>query len=318
MMMNPVLSRELRERMRTGKAFAVVGTFLLLLTLTAYLVYQGSTTGSGDISTDLARQTRLGRDLYEWVLFVMLGLVLFFVPALTAGSIAGERERQTLHPLQVTLLRPRGILIGKVLAGSSFMLLLLFAALPVMMVAYLLGGIRPIDGLKGVGIICVIAILLTLMVTALSALTRRVQTATLLAYGFTALLVLLGPLLYFTLRVADGSHGNDIENPPAILLALNPITIVADATAGENSSSFGNSTSTPLGFARQQVIQAKTLNDDSWFAWFPDDNFRAQFRIERRDGFPAWAVGTLGLSAIAALLSTLAVRRLRTPSETER
>ncbi len=234
MMMNPVLSRELRERMRTGRAFAVVGIFLALLTLTAYLVYQGSTT-TGDISSDLARQTRLGRDLYEWVLFVMLALVLFFVPALTAGSIAGERERQTLLPLQVTLLRPRSILVGKVLAGTSFMLLLLFASLPVMMVAYLLGGIRPLDGLKGVGIICVIAILLTLMVTALSALTRRVQTATLLAYGFTALLVLLGPLLYFTMRVADGSEGSegsDIENPPAFLLALNPITIVADAAAG--------------------------------------------------------------------------------------
>ena len=260
MMMNPVLSRELRERMRTGRAFVVVGIFLTLLTLTAYLVYQGSST-TGDISGDLARQTRLGRDLYEWVLFVMLALVLFFVPALTAGSIAGERERQTLLPLQVTLLRPRSILVGKVLAGTSFMLLLLFASLPVMMVAYLLGGIRPLDGLKGVGIICVIAILLTVMVTALSALTRRVQTATLLAYGFTALLVLLGPLLYFTMRVADGSHGNDIENPPAILLALNPISIVADATAGESLSNNGQSNNTPFAWARQQVATAKRLNN---------------------------------------------------------
>jgi len=316
MMMNPVLSRELRERMRTGRAFVVVGIFLLMLTLTAYLVYQGST-GSGDISTDLARQTRLGRDLYEWVLFVMLALVLFFVPALTAGSIAGERERQTLLPLQVTLLRPRDILVGKVLAGTSFMLLLLFAALPVMMVAYLLGGIRPLDGLKGVGIICVIAILLTLMVTALSALTRRVQTATLLAYGFTALLVLMGPLLYFTMRVADGSHGFDTENPPAVLLALNPITIVADATSGETSSNFTSNTN-PLGWARDEVVKAKGLNNDSWFAWFPDDNFRAQFRVDRRDGFPAWAVGAIGLALIAAMLSTFAIRRLRTPAEAER
>ena len=89
MMMNPVLSRELRERMRTGRAFVVIGVFLLMLTLTAYLVYQGANT-TGQIETDLARQTRLGRDLYEWVLFVMLALVLFFVPGLTAGDIAGE------------------------------------------------------------------------------------------------------------------------------------------------------------------------------------------------------------------------------------
>ncbi len=318
MMMNPVLGRELRERMRTGRAFVVIGVFLLMLTLTAYLVYQGATT-TGEIESDLARQTRLGRDLYEWVLFVMLALVLFFVPGLTAGAIAGERERQTLLPLQVTLLRPRNILVGKVLAGMSFMLLLLFASLPVMMVAYLLGGIRPLDGLKGVGIVCVIAVLLTLMVTALSALTRRVQTATLLAYGFTALLVLLGPVLYFTMRVADGSHGNDSENPPAVLMALNPISIVADATAGENSSVFVANTN-PLGWARDEVTKAYSINDDSWFAWFPDDNFRAQFRIvnDRREGIPAWLVGTIGLTVVAGLLSILAVRRLRTPAEAER
>lgn len=319
MMMNPVLGRELRERMRTGRAFIVIGIFLLMLTLTAYLVYQGSTT-TGQIETDLARQTRLGRDLYEWVLFVMLALVLFFVPGLTAGSIAGERERQTLLPLQVTLLRPRSILVGKVLAGMSFMLLLLFASLPVMMVAYLLGGIRPLDGLKGVGIVCVIAMLLTLMITALSALTRRVQTATLLAYGFTALLVLMGPLLYFTMRVADGSNGDDVENPPAVLLALNPISIVADATAGKNTSAIFTDTDNPLAWARQQVVEARSINDDSWFAWFPEDNFRAQFQNvnNQREGFPAWALGTIGLADLAAFLCFFAVRRLRTPAETER
>jgi ABC-type transport system involved in multi-copper enzyme maturation permease subunit len=253
------------------------------------------------------------------VLFVMLALVLFFVPGLTAGSIAGERERQTLLPLQVTLLRPRSILLGKVLAGMSFILLLLFASLPVMMVAYLLGGIRPLDGLKGVGIVCVVAVLLTLMITALSALTRRVQTATVLAYGFTAMLVLIGPLLYFTMRVADGSHGDDIENPPALLLALNPIAIVADATAGENTSISG-AADNPLSWVRQEVLEAKSINDDSWFAWFPEDNFRAQFRVvnDRREGFPAWALGTVGLADLAALLSFIAVRRLRTPAETER
>lgn len=314
-MMNPVLGRELRERMRTGRAFVVIGIFLLVLTLTAYLVYQGAAT-TGELEVDLGRQTRLGRDLYEWVLFVMLALVLFFVPGLSAGAVAGERERQTLLPLQVTLLRPRNIFVGKVLASMSFVLLLLFASLPVMMVAYLLGGIRPLDGLKGVGVVCVVAVLLTMTITALSALTRRVQTATLIAYGFIALLVLIGPLLYFTMRVADGSSGNDVENPPAVLLALNPISIVGDATAGEGvSTNPGN----PLAWARQEVSKAKAINDDSWFAWFPDDNFRARFRlINESKGFPAWALGAIGLALIAGLLSMLAVRKLRTPAETER
>ncbi|MEQ1702806.1 MAG: ABC transporter permease subunit [Ilumatobacteraceae bacterium] len=314
-MINPVLGRELRERMRTGRAFVVVGVFLSLLILTVYLVYQGTQT-TGEIQADLAKQTRLGRDLYEWVLFVMLALVLFFVPGLTAGSIAGERERQTLLPLQVTLLRPRSIFIGKVLAAMSFLVLLLFAALPVMSVAYLLGGIRVLDGVKGIGIIFVVAVLLTVMIAALSTFTKRVQTATLMSYGFTALLILIGPLLYFTMRVADGSNGDDLENPPAFVLAINPISIVADATAGNDCTEGGN----PLRFARSEVVKAKSFNADSWFSWFPEDDFGAQFRIISctRDGFPGWAIGVSALAVLSLLMSLLAIRRLRTPAETER
>ena len=315
-MINPVLGRELKERMRTGRAFVVIGIFLTLLILTVYLVYQGTTT-TGEIQTDLARQTRLGRDLYEWVLFVMLALVLFFVPGLTAGAVAGERERQTLLPLQVTLLRPRSILLGKVLAAMSFLVLLLVVSLPVMMVAYLLGGIRIIDGLKGLGIVLLVAVLLTVMIAALSTMAKRVQTATLMAYGFTALLILLGPLLYFTMRVADGSHGNDLENPPAVLLTANPIAIVADATSGQNNSNQGGN---PLRWTRRELVNAKSYNADAWFAWFPDDDFGAQFRNPNgnREGFPAWALGSLILTGAAGALSLLAIRRLRTPAETER
>ncbi len=314
-MINPVLSRELKERMRTGRAFVVIGTFLALLILTVYLVYQGSTT-TGEIQSDLARQTQLGRDLFEWVLFVMLALVLFFVPGLTAGAIAGERERQTLLPLQVTLLRPRSIFVGKVLAAMSFLVLLLVATLPVMMIAYLLGGIRIIDGVKGLAVVLLVAVLLTVMIAALSTLARRVQTATLLSYGFTAVIILLGPLLYFTLRVADGSQGTDLENPPAVLLTFNPVSIVADATAGEGTTDSAN----PLRWARNALADAKSYNGDSWFKWFPKDDFGAQFQIDngQRDGFPAWALGSIILYVVAGGLAAIAIRRLRTPAETER
>ncbi len=315
MQMNPVLGRELRERMRTGRAFVVIGVFLAMLTLTVYLVYQG-TSASGQIELDLARQTRLGRDVYEWVLFVMLALVLFFVPGLTAGAIAGERERQTLLPLQVTLLRPRSIILGKVLAGMSFLALLIVAALPVMTVAYLLGGIRLLDAAKGLGVVCLVALLLTVMIASLSAVAKRVQTATLLAYGFTALLIISGPLAFATMAVADRSSGTDEVNPPAVLMAINPISIVADATAGEVATDGGN----PLRDVRKLIVEAKSRNDDSWLAWFPDQDFGARFRIidGQRTGFPAWAVGTIALTVLAGLLSLLAARRLRTPAESER
>lgn len=313
--LNPVLGRELRERMRTGRAFAVLGVFLGMLILTVYLVYQGTNT-TGVIELDLSRQTRLGRDLFEWVLFVMLLLVLFFVPGLAAGAIAGERERQTLLPLQVTLLRPRSILVGKVLASISFLVLLIVASLPVIVVAYLLGGIRLVDGAKGLGAIVLIALLLTVMIVAVSTLAKRVQTATLAAYGFTALLCLAGPIVFFTMAIADQSKGNDTANPPPVLLALNPLSVVADATAGQNVTEGGN----PLRETRKALLESKANNNDSWFAWFPEDDFAADFRIidGRRDGLAAWLIGAVGFALLAGLLATVAVRRLRTPAENER
>ena len=54
-------------------------------------------------------------------MLMMVVLVLFFVPGLAAGAIAGERERQTLATLQVTLLRPRSILVGKIAAALAYL-----------------------------------------------------------------------------------------------------------------------------------------------------------------------------------------------------
>lgn len=315
MKINPVLARELRERMRTGRAFVAIGIFVALLILTVYLVYQGNSS-TGDVREDLAQQTRLGRELFEWVLFVMTVLVMFFVPGLTAGAVAGERERQTLLPLQVTLLRPRNILVGKVLAGVSFLVLMVAASLPVLVIAYLLGGINLIDTIKGVGVVCAIAIVMTIIIASLSALTKRVQTATLIAYGCTALIILVGPLLYFTMAVADRSSGRDDANPPAVLLAANPISFVADATAGQNAIDADN----PLRWVRRELVNAKALNDDAWLKWFPDDNPGATFRIidGRRTGTPAWTIALSFMVLIACLFAILAVRRLTTPAETER
>ena len=314
---NPVLGREIRERMRTPRAFVALTVFLLLLVLTVFIVYQG-TTASGQIQIDLARQTRLGRDLFEWVLFIQAVLILFLVPGLSAGAVAGERERQTLLPLQVTLLRPRNVLIGKILAAISFLVLLIVASLPVMIVAYLLGGIDVTDGLKGIAVLIGMAVLVATMVVSISTFSRRVQTATLLSYGFVGLLVIIGPLIYLTLGIIDDSRGADNVNPPAFLLAVNPLSLVADATAGET---VGGTTDNPMNGIRRALVEAKADNDDTWFAVFPDDSFRADFDFladDQRTGFPAWGIAAWSLGIVALALFLLAKRRLRTPAETER
>jgi hypothetical protein len=154
-------------------------------------------------------------------------------------------------------------------------------------------------------------------VVAVSTFAKRVQTATLLAYGLVALVGLIGPVLYLTMAVADKSHGSDDANPPAVLLAINPISFVADATAGETVSGRTN----PMDGIRRVLLDAKRDNDGRWLAWFPEVGFAGEFGFlddDERTGTPAWQPGLIWLTALSGGLFLLAARRLRTPAETER
>lgn len=314
---NPVIGRELTERLRGFKAFLAISVFVWVLAVAMFLVFE-TTAGTASVF-DLSARTGVGRVVFESVLLIMTVLVLFFIPGLTSGAIAGERERQTLPTLQVTMLRTRSILLGKVVAALIFLLLMIVAALPVLSVSYLLGGIRPADILMGVLSVFVVALLVAAMVVAVSSFAKRVQSATLLAYGFTALLSVAGPLIYGILMLLDDRTPDDENAAPAWLVTVNPFALVADLGSGNRASGNG-----PLTAIRESLGEAKARNDGRWFAWYPKtvdfaDVRDAQFAGRPLGGGPpAWLLATVSLTLIAALLLFFAVRRLRTPAELER
>jgi ABC-type transport system involved in multi-copper enzyme maturation permease subunit len=326
---NPVLAREVKERMRGLWAFVALMVFLGLLTLTVWLVYEANHS-TDPFSFDLERQTRLGRDLFEWVLGIMVLLVCFLVPGLTAGAVAGERERQTLLPLQITLLTPRQILWGKVMASLAYLVLMVVAAIPIFAVAYQLGGVSLADIGTGLLGVVVVGVLVATMVVGISSFAKRVQTATLLAYGFVFVLLLAGFVAYGAAAVVDANRGVDATDPPGALLLPNPIVFLADVTSGENVD-VGSS---PLQPVRQLLADAYSDND-GWFAWgdgtssvtdqpvdgggvFVSEPDQNPFGPTRPAGTAAW-VWSLGSMTVLALgLFLLGCRRLRTPAEVER
>ena len=330
--MNPVIGRELKERVRGLRAFIAMTVFVIVLVITAFFVYESSKDTSNFGIFDIGRQTRIGRDLFEWILLVMTCLVLFFVPGLTAGAVAGERERQTLQPLQVTLLRPRSILLGKVIAAVAYLVLLIVASLPLMAMCSLLGGVRLVDIVRGTIGVILTAIALSAMVVCISTFAKRVQTATVLAYAFTALLLASGPIAYGMASVLDARSPEDQTQAPAFLLAVNPIVMVADLTASRTLTGDG-----PLTQVERQLAEAKTKND-GWFELFPDREgfnqvnagnviepavfFPGQLDNTATESFslgtPAWALALGFLGVVTVVLFVLAARRLRTPAEVER
>lgn len=74
--------------------------------------------------------------------FMQLALICIIIPVLTAGSIAGERERQTLDLLLTAPVKSSSIIVGKLLASMCNIILFVISSLPAMALAFLYGGIQ--------------------------------------------------------------------------------------------------------------------------------------------------------------------------------
>lgn len=344
---NPVLARELKERMRGRRAVIILTVYLALLTLALWLVYEAASSVNefgNPMPTQLAE---IGSTVFEWVLFFMLLIIMFLVPAQTAGAIAGERERQTLVPLQITLLSPRSILLGKVCAAMAFLTLLVVAAIPLMSIAYLIGGVTVQEVLGGTALVLATGVCVATMCAAISTYARRVQSATVLSYGLTLGLLIGTLLVYGAAAVVDQSRGSDEPDPPAAILALNPVAIVGDLVGSngfeDESSPFDAiklltdpeedegfvviddiaPVPAQLGFeggvveitADGAVVTGRAGTE---LEVFEEAAPAFQQADDGDSGLPFWTWSLLALAGLATVALLRASRRLRTPAERER
>ncbi|MGI5912110.1 MAG: ABC transporter permease [Syntrophomonadaceae bacterium] len=135
--MNPVLDKELRSRMRTWKSPLLISLYmgaLALITLGYYWTQQHRAYYSGF-------GPEVGPQIYVTLTIFQLMLVAFITPAFTAGVISGEREKQTLDLLICTRLSAASIILNKLLSSIAYILLLIVASLPFFAVVFFFGGI---------------------------------------------------------------------------------------------------------------------------------------------------------------------------------
>src|SRR4051794_30923403 len=135
---NPVLVKELRGRMRGPRAFVLITIYLSVLSVVTLLLYIAL---AGNTGSDLNAGREIGKGLFLIIAAVALIEVCVLTPALTAGSIAGEKERQTYDLLISSLLSPWQIVWGKLASALAFALLLILSVVPVMSLAFLFGGV---------------------------------------------------------------------------------------------------------------------------------------------------------------------------------
>lgn len=256
---NPVLRRELLERWRGRRAAVALTIYLTVLGGALYAMYWvgeqalESEFRFGGGFDPVAAGPVLGRFLLEGLLFLVLLLVLFVVPGYAAAQLSGERERRTLPLLQVTMLRPEQIVLGKLGASTAWMTLLVVAAVPLGAAAFFLGGVSAGDLLRGALYILVVAVGVAGMALGVSALARRTTGAIVVTYGLVLALA-VGSLFAAGVEAFVRSRDQDFSTP--VSMYANPFFGLSDAVRAVGPSrgfEFGMFLPSPLGILSEAL-----------------------------------------------------------------
>lgn len=212
--------------MRGWRAFAVLTSVLLLLGGASYGLYRIVLTTSRYSSTPLSPQ--IGQALFLGLAFLELMMVCFIAPAVTAGAVSGEQEKQTYEMLLATPLRPGAILRGKLIASLGYVFLLILAAVPMASVVFVFGGVAPKELLKALIIVICLAVTLGVAGVFASAWLGRTTRATVASYLFVLALLVLPYVAY----ILSGAINQ--REPPRWLLLPSPVSALASAVAPAN------------------------------------------------------------------------------------
>ncbi|HEY0119523.1 MAG TPA: ABC transporter permease subunit [Cellulomonas sp.] len=329
---------ELRQRVRSTRWivalvvwFVVVGAITVLTTgALGTLTGGGPTNGRGPI-------------LFAVVSFLVLGLGLLVTPTLTSTTVNGDRNAGTLATLQVTLLSPAEIVLGKVLAAWVAALAFLVASLPFFVLALALGG-TPVR--SSIAVLVLIAVLLAALCgigIGFSALTARTAGSTVLTFAAVTALAVFTPILFGVTypsiqgeqqvqvfdsssairptTAADCDWSTQVQSVAHTertwwLLAVNPFVVVADGSTVPASTS-ASQTSSPFDVLREAVREARWGADRTFNqCWGPSGLIDPPGGTSSPSSAPIWPWGLAFNVLLGAAGVVTAVRRLSIPQRT--
>lgn len=219
---NPVLAKEVKLRFRSSKSFTGVLLYLLAMCIFVFGFIYITTSLAGTIYFKPSESVIL----FSFLTFIQLGLVLFITPGLTAGTISGERERQTLPMLLTTSQSSFQIVTGKLLSSVLFLVLLIIAGLPVYSMVFLFGGISPVLLLKSLFFLFVTLLAIGSLGVLFSTLFRRTTVSMIATYGSMLFFTAVIPFLFLIIIQVNQFGAMGITPPKSyighFLASINP------------------------------------------------------------------------------------------------
>jgi ABC-type transport system involved in multi-copper enzyme maturation permease subunit len=173
------------------------------------------------------------------VLFPVLGctecgLLSLMIPVITSGSISGEREKQTLDIMLTTPVSPMSIVTGKLWSAMMIVMMYMIASVPVMAIAFILGGLSWIN-LFGLFIMLLyLGIYVGSVGIFCSSFVKKSIAATILTIVIgvgilvgTTLVYYIGFIIINAYKVSTG-NAFDTELGPVFVFLFNPYSPIFD------------------------------------------------------------------------------------------
>lgn len=230
--MNPMIRKELRQRMRERRSWVLPSLYLLALGGVVALTYFFSTQEMFGQFAQEKQGAQIGVAVFFTVAYAQMSLLLLLAPVFSAGSLTIEKEQRTLAGLLTSLLSPFEIWWGKCVSAMLFLILLLVSALPVLSLVFSLGGVGPDELLRATGMTLLVMASISAIGLYFSSTFRRSVHSTAVSYAAVIALTVL-TFVAFTLmqvhwesmqRVATAA-GKAVPEMPRYFMAplwLNP------------------------------------------------------------------------------------------------
>lgn len=238
---NPVYGKEIKLKVRSVRFAVTIFLFDLMLGIIAIIGFEVMFNMHLNPYVDYSGAAK--------VFYILISMeiiaVMFLIPAFTAGSIAGEREKQTLDILLTTVLTPEKIVMGKLLSSVSMVLLLVVSSLPIISIVFTIGGVDMNDLIQFMFAILVISFFVGSMGMLASTVLKKTVSA-MVCSMVEVMLVCLGTIIivgiayiaaklyYYNYKGAVGKMPN--VSGACMVLLINPVFTVVQMTAEQCES----------------------------------------------------------------------------------
>ena len=271
---NPVLQRELISNLRMAKGFLLLAAYILLLGLLVYAAWPEAQ------KVDMVQSAK-AKPLVSLFFFGQYLLVSLMTPSFAAGTITGEKERESFEMLMASPLRPGAIVLGKFIACLTPLAELMICSLPIVMLCLPLGGVSMYEVLAAYVAMVFSVGLFGIISLWCSSFFVRTSAALAVSYLLILPLAMVGVLAWQALEQSG-------EARLIVILTVVPIACLALGTLLWNDTCRRLLQAPDLGTAGKQVVDLETEAQEAVGLYIDRDQFPDRlFAPPKRNAFLA-------------------------------